>query len=159
MPPKSSAATPSPAEQQIGLQKHERAQRTLQELDFNDLRSIMQRTNMAPLQADQVDWVVERATLQQRIALQNQNSPLPSYVYIVQELVKVVGNSSQTLERFFNRLRNDVYHDLARNEVPPPSMPQPQPNNPFAQFSAVEKPVIPSSTAFLPSGSSSRREG
>jgi hypothetical protein len=114
--------------------KHVRAQKTLQELNFDDLKIVLERANLKPLAQDKVTWVMDEAKAKRNQALEAQHTPLPSYLYVIEGLGKLADSQSNLIGRFLERLRNAVYHDMAQEPVLKAS-PYEEAPNPFRQAS------------------------
>ncbi|MBX2860848.1 MAG: hypothetical protein KTR14_06415 [Vampirovibrio sp.] len=98
--------------------KEERGQRALQELDLEALKQVLSNTSgkLAPLKADTLDLVLNQARLSQMRDVIAHGETVPSHVYVIQALSQHVDNSSDIIHTVLNRVRNKLYHQIAKSE-------------------------------------------
>lgn len=93
---------------------HEAAQKTMWDLDFQELKHILTQSNRAPLPEDRVDWVINQAQAGHAEDAKKGKAVMPHF-YVIQQLQ---GLGEQYFSSFIKRLRSRVQDKLVQSASP-----------------------------------------
>jgi hypothetical protein len=94
----------------------EEAQRSLWEMDFAELKAILEQSGHNPISQDKVDWLIEKAKIGYDEDQRHGRAVMPHF-YVIRQIVDL---SDQVLQSFLTRLRDRVAQKVQQAAISDP---------------------------------------